>query len=172
MSILLCPLNAAKLCISPRWKDPQPPSIRLWLHRVDELNQMEDLVFSAQAKASCTPKLGFFVICLSILRRVSLFSMLLPVDSESWHQPLPIPTSVITFLHPPFFFHFPNICLPYLISLFALSFLLFFSFFIISKMQSPVLFRPCLCPGNLNPFRLLANGNKGQSATLFSTVQL
>lgn len=71
----------AKPCIALRWKDPQPHSIKIWL-RVEELNQIVDLVLSTQERASCIPKPGFTGICLSILRGVRLFSRQALVDSE------------------------------------------------------------------------------------------
>lgn len=37
-------LLATKSCIPLRWRDPQPPSVTLWLMKVEELNNMEDLV--------------------------------------------------------------------------------------------------------------------------------
>lgn len=43
-------LNAAKGCIPIFWKQTLPPPIKLWLHRVEEIRRMEDLVLTEQHK--------------------------------------------------------------------------------------------------------------------------
>lgn len=43
-------LKATELFISLTWKCPQPPTIGLWLNWVEEINKMEDLVFTGQHK--------------------------------------------------------------------------------------------------------------------------
>lgn len=43
-------LNAAKACIPLLWKQSTPPSVALWLNKVEAINKMEDLVLTAQHK--------------------------------------------------------------------------------------------------------------------------
>lgn len=49
-SIVRLLLNAAKSCIPLMWKKSLPPSIGLWLHGVEEIKKLEDLVLTAQNK--------------------------------------------------------------------------------------------------------------------------
>lgn len=41
-------LDAAKTCIPLFWKSTQTPTIALWLQKVEEINQMEDLILTSQ----------------------------------------------------------------------------------------------------------------------------
>lgn len=41
-------LDAAKACIPLLWKSQHPPTIAMWLKKVEDINQMEDLVLSSQ----------------------------------------------------------------------------------------------------------------------------
>ena len=41
-------LDSAKACIPVRWKSPLPPTIAMWLRRIDEINRMEDLILTNQ----------------------------------------------------------------------------------------------------------------------------
>lgn len=41
-------LDAAKACIPLNWKSPHPPSIGLWLKKIEEINKMEDLILTNQ----------------------------------------------------------------------------------------------------------------------------
>ena len=43
-------LNAACACIPGMWKQAQPPTIRMWLNRAEDLNRMEDLVWTSRQK--------------------------------------------------------------------------------------------------------------------------
>lgn len=49
-SILCHLVNAAKACIPLRWKQTQPPTVSMWLRKVEEVNRMEDLVWTARKK--------------------------------------------------------------------------------------------------------------------------
>lgn len=40
-------LIAARSCIALPWRDLRPPSVSLWLSRIEEVNKMEDLLLSA-----------------------------------------------------------------------------------------------------------------------------
>lgn len=40
-------LNAAKACTPGTWKQRQPPPIRRWLKKVEEMNKMEELIWTA-----------------------------------------------------------------------------------------------------------------------------
>lgn len=44
-SVLCHLLDAAKVCIAQRWRDPHPP-ISFWLNKVEDINTLEDLVLS------------------------------------------------------------------------------------------------------------------------------
>lgn len=41
-------LDAAKACIPLHWKSTLPPTIDLWLQKVEEIKKMEDLILTAQ----------------------------------------------------------------------------------------------------------------------------
>ena len=41
-------VNAAKACIPSNWKKVQPPSIREWVNRVEEIRRMEELIAISQ----------------------------------------------------------------------------------------------------------------------------
>lgn len=41
-------LDAAKACIPLCWRSPLPPTISMWLERVEEIRKMEDLILTAQ----------------------------------------------------------------------------------------------------------------------------
>ena len=43
-------LNAARACIPGLWKQTRAPSIKMWLNRVENLNRMEDLVWTSRQK--------------------------------------------------------------------------------------------------------------------------
>lgn len=43
-------LNAAKSCIPALWKQSTPPTVGMWLCRVEEIKKMEDLILTAQHK--------------------------------------------------------------------------------------------------------------------------
>lgn len=49
-SILCHLLNAARACIPLTWKQAQTPTVGLWLKRVEQLNLMEDLVWTSRQK--------------------------------------------------------------------------------------------------------------------------
>lgn len=54
-SVLCHLVNAAKACITLCLKDPNPPSIAMWLNKVRSINAMEDLVLTAQdRREQCT----------------------------------------------------------------------------------------------------------------------
>lgn len=41
-------LDAAKACIPLNWKSPKPPTIDLWIKKLEEIKKMEDLIHTAQ----------------------------------------------------------------------------------------------------------------------------
>lgn len=47
-SILRHLTNAAKSCIPTLWKQQAPPTISLWLRKVEDINKLEDLVLTSQ----------------------------------------------------------------------------------------------------------------------------
>lgn len=50
-NVILCHLlNAARSCILLRWKKIQPPTVGMWLRKVEELNQLEKMVWTERQK--------------------------------------------------------------------------------------------------------------------------
>lgn len=63
-SILRHLLNAAKSCVPLHWKSTQPLTVSLWLHKRQDINEMEDLILTAQHKKySKTWRLRNMFIC-------------------------------------------------------------------------------------------------------------
>lgn len=49
-------LTTAKSCIPVLWKQQSPPSISMWLQKVENINKMEDLIMTAQNRQAAYQK--------------------------------------------------------------------------------------------------------------------
>lgn len=106
-SIIRHLLNVAKSCIPVNWKKPQPPTISCWLHKVEEINKMEDLILTVQHKCEKYSKLwrlwNMFVLSeegaalfgLSFLDRCFLRTTFLVMNHHHLQSPF------FPFLYPP-----------------------------------------------------------------------
>lgn len=101
---IICHLNAAKSCIPLTWKRPQPPTIGLWLIRVEEINKTEDLVLMAQHKHERDPKTWTLWNMFVYSDRGGLFLMYRLLTKELLHGHPCWATAYVLFKTPPPFF--------------------------------------------------------------------
>lgn len=69
-SILICLLNVAKACIPPYWKLTTPPSISVWLSKVNEIKSMVDVIATSNIERNNFTKPGSVGLTLLALQNI------------------------------------------------------------------------------------------------------